>query len=150
RTYSTAFANERIDRFFSSLAAHGARHAEPIHIAVNLDGRQIAAAICIGTRKRLCVHILTYDQDYSRFAVGVHALEEVIRYGIANGMTCLDFLAPQSPFKADWTDTSVAVADYALAISPLGRAYFHGFIGVARPFARVLATWWSKRNRRKN
>jgi len=81
----------------------------------------------------------TFDPQFSSFSPGQHQMAGTIEWCFEQGFTRYDLLAPSDDYKRMWTrtDTGVAIDDYAIALTHVGR-------GVAevrrhvRPLARDL------------
>jgi CelD/BcsL family acetyltransferase involved in cellulose biosynthesis len=69
---------------------------------LSVAGRPAAAQLIRVQGRTMFMHKTAYDPEFSPFAPGQVLTARVIRYGIANGMDALDFLADNMPWKADW------------------------------------------------
>jgi len=120
------------------------------------DGTTLSVQFGIIARQQLALHIIAYNPETVKTGAGVLHMEDTIRFCIENNITELDFLAPDAPYKRDWADSAVTVADYVVARSLKGRLYAQAYLNGTRDllkssvetlplkFRKNLAQHWHK------
>lgn len=135
---SRAFSDRRTDRFFSAVCANTQRPAGA-RVSLLTTGGEIAnAAITITVGGRQAVHILAYGMKFVKCAPGVLHVEKLIERAFADGVGTVDFLSPRHDYKLEWADGSIRVADYALPVSRLGKAYTHVYLAHVREALKAI------------
>lgn len=133
---SPALADPRTARFFADVA-HGMARPSGCHVlALTSDGHPVAIEIGLRCKGRAAIHIIAYDLSYEKTAAGALLMEDSIRSAADAGMDVFDLLAPGDPYKLEWADDAVAVRDWSLARSTLGRAYATLYLGYFRKAAK--------------
>ncbi|HRN84918.1 MAG TPA: GNAT family N-acetyltransferase, partial [Hyphomicrobium sp.] len=150
--YSRAFSDPRTARFFADVSRAETRPAGCYVAALASGGHTAAIEVGVRCKGRSAIHIVTYDLAYEKAAAGALLMEDSIRRALADGMTGFDFLPPGYDYKWEWADSSVAVRDWAVPLSPIGRLYttlyLRGLRGVVKrgveamplPVRRKIAT----------
>ena len=121
--YSRAFSDPRTARFFADVSRGETRPAGCYVAALASGGHTAAIEVGVRCKGRSAIHIVTYDLAYEKAAAGALLMEDSLRRALADGMTGFDFLPPGYDYKWEWADSSVAVRDWALPLSALGRVY---------------------------
>jgi CelD/BcsL family acetyltransferase involved in cellulose biosynthesis len=102
-------------------------------------GQELAAAnIMIGCRDRIVGHVFTYDSKFAKDSVGAHVVHHTIKQAIADGYKTFDLLSPADEYKMRSADGTVGVVNWAIPLSPKGRAFVHIVLRTARPLAKAL------------
>ena len=96
-------------------------------------GEPAAIEIAFDCKQRRAVHVIVYALKYERTGAGQLLMERSLRDAFAKRLDVYDLLAPGDSYKLDWADGSIAVLDYALGTSPLGRTFARYYLGIIRP-----------------
>jgi CelD/BcsL family acetyltransferase involved in cellulose biosynthesis len=88
-----------------------------------LDGQPVAAEGGFRCRDRFFAYTSAYRPDRRADGVGKVAIAEMVEWCAANGVTTYDKGAPADPYKLEWTDRLVPVADRAVPLTVLGWAW---------------------------
>lgn len=99
----------------------------------------VAVEIGFKDRTSYVAYLGAYDEKLAGFSPGQEQMLRTIAWCFEQGFARYDLLAPADDYKRHWarTDTGVAIDDYAIALTPVGR-------GIAelrrhvRPIARDL------------
>jgi CelD/BcsL family acetyltransferase involved in cellulose biosynthesis len=78
---------------------------------LQLDCKDVAAQLWFERGSTMFIHYSGYEPELSRFSVAMVALSEVMRLGIARGMTQVEFLRGSKPFKTRWNTQQRVQAD---------------------------------------
>ena len=136
---STALADQRFDAFFSA-AATSTDHPAGCEVReLTLDGRAIATKITVTNGAHRGLHFTAYDRASEKHSPGSLMFEEMIAAAIGEGVTNFDFMAPAAPYKLDWTETTVAVADYGVPVGVIGALYHDVYLQRIRPRLQQIA-----------
>ena len=136
---STALADERFDAFFCAAATSAERPVGCDVFEFTLDGRAIATKITVTNGTHRGLHFTAYDKATEKYSPGSLMFEEMIAAAIAEGIANFDFLAPGAPYKLEWAETTVAVADYAVPVGVIGSLYQDVYLQRIRPRLQQLA-----------
>lgn len=135
-TISPAFADQRMENFFSN-AALGQQHPAGVHVfALQCGGENAAVDLLISCKDRTATHIFSYDARFAKDNVGTQLLHHAIGRAIAEGYRTFDFLAPADEYKVRCADGTVGVVDWALPISIKGAAFVRLYHMMARPLLK--------------
>jgi CelD/BcsL family acetyltransferase involved in cellulose biosynthesis len=129
---SRAFSDSRIEGFFTDAIT---AHDRPSGVGVSMlrTGGEIADHhIMVDCKDRRALHVLGYNLKFERVGPGNIHLEYAIAKAFEEGLATFDFLAPRHDYKMDWADGVVVVNDYAIGITPRGRAYGAIYLGLIR------------------
>jgi CelD/BcsL family acetyltransferase involved in cellulose biosynthesis len=135
---SLALHNPRTTDFFADVAEAAQRPTGCQVSALTCNGEAAAIEITFRCKTRIVMHIIVFNLDYERAGAGALMLEETIARACGNGCRTFDLLAPDDAYKLDWADDSVAVDDWALALTFKGRAYARLYLGFVRSTAKRL------------
>ncbi len=102
-------------------------------------GRPAAMTIGIRNGTYYAAHLTSYDPELEAYSPGSLLLEGNLRRLHRLGVTTHDLLAPAFPYKLHWTQTSVAIADYARSLTVRGRLYRSVYLSRLRPQLRRIA-----------
>ncbi len=119
--YSTAFRGPRLDRFVADVIGSQPAAAGARVYALMVDGRPAAVALGFVSAGRLALHTISYAGAFEKAGAGVLNLEAVLRAAEEEGLTAVDFLAPNADYKMAWADIVVPVCDYVASITLRGR-----------------------------
>lgn len=135
---SMALHDPRFAAFFAD-TAEAASHPCGCRVTRMTAGdRHVASTIDISFRGHRAAHIIVHAPEFATCGPGLHMVEDWARTAHAEGLSRLDLLAPGHSYKWDWADSSIAVNDYALAITRKG-AVFVGYLARMRPRLKALA-----------
>ncbi|MEO0620449.1 MAG: GNAT family N-acetyltransferase, partial [Pseudomonadota bacterium] len=136
---SFAFADDRIDAFFATLASGHAPPGITPHVFVLRCGKT-PAAINIGfvDGNTLLIHVAAYNPAFERFSPGSLLFEDTIRWACTQNFETFDLMSPGDAYKRDWTSDHVTVRDYAIGMTPRGRAWEHVYLRKIRPALKRL------------
>jgi CelD/BcsL family acetyltransferase involved in cellulose biosynthesis len=136
---STAVTDSRFDAFFGDLAATTSRPAGCEIVELTVDGKPVASKITVSDSTYRGLHFTSYDPGAEKFSPGILILETMIAEAIAEGITTFDFMAPAAPYKMEWTDKTMGIADYAVSVGLLGWLYQAVYLHSVRPCLQKLA-----------
>lgn len=86
-------------------------------------GRPVAIEIGGVCGDHYAAYIGAFDPQWGRYSMGQEQMLRTIAWCFAQGFKRYDLLADADDYKLRWTDTSVAVDDFCIALSPTGNAY---------------------------
>ncbi len=136
---STAVTDARFDAFFRDVASTTDRPAGCEIVELTVDGHAVATKITVSDSTYRGLHFTSYDPAAEKFSPGILILETMIAEAIAEGITTFDFMAPAAPYKLEWTDKSVGIADFAVSIGLKGWLYQTAYLRCVRPRLQQLA-----------
>ena len=120
---SRALADRRTEAFFADVCS-GIHRPCGAQVSLLTAGGEIAdAAITVTVKGRQAIHILAYGLKFEKCAAGILHVEKLVARAFASGIVTLDFLAPRHDYKLEWTDGVMRVADYAVPVTLVGKAY---------------------------
>ena len=97
---TAVFQQANVKTFYDRLVE---RAPEQIWIPVlSVNGKPAAAQFLLVRDRTIFLQKTAYSLEFSPYAPGQLLTAHVIRHGIANDMTALDFLAANMTWKADW------------------------------------------------
>lgn len=135
---SPALLDPRTERFFIDATRAETRPAGCHVLALASGGRPVAFEIGVRCKGRSAIHIIAYDLDFEKTAAGALLMEDSIRRAMNDGIAVYDLLAPGDGYKLEWADDAVAVRDWAMPLSAVGRAYSTLHLGLKRTLKRGL------------
>ena len=101
----TAMAQDPKTRgFYTELARHLSYRGELALYFLRLDGRAVAFHFGIESAGRYYLLKPGYDETLKECSPGQLLMEEVLRACVNAGLSELDFLGPDMPWKRDWTE----------------------------------------------
>ncbi|HKG24052.1 MAG TPA: GNAT family N-acetyltransferase, partial [Thermomicrobiales bacterium] len=100
--------------YYEALAAEAARHGYLTLYALECGVEPIAMHFGLTINGRYLVPKLAYDETRHEFGPGHLLIREILRDGVARGLTEFDFLGDTAPWKREW--------------APAERAYYHVYI----------------------
>lgn len=86
-------------------------------------GRPVAIEIGGVCGDYYAAYIGAFDPQWGRFSMGQEQMLRTIAWCFTQGFKRYDLLADADAYKLRWTDASVAVNDFCVALSPVGNAY---------------------------
>ncbi len=105
---------------------------------LSIDGEPVAIEVGFREKGRLLAYLGAFRPDCEKLGVGRLAMEDMVRWCLANGLATYDLLPPGGAHKKQWTDTTVDVVDRALPLSAVGRLYLTTYEQGLRPVLRTL------------
>ncbi len=136
---STAVADPRFEAFFRDAVTSTQRPCACDISELTIDGHPVATKITVNDGNYCGLHFSSYDQAMDKFSPGALVLEYTIAGAIEQGSSTFDFMAPAAPYKLEWTDKQVSIADYAVPIGLLGTLYQSVYLRQLRPHLQRLA-----------
>ncbi len=118
---STVIQDDRTRLFFRDAAASTSHPTGCRTTDLKIGSETAAIEVSFVSKGHCAVHVIVYHMDHEKAGAGVLLLEDSIRSAIDDGIKTFDLMAPGDGYKLDWADGSVAVEDWATALSPLGR-----------------------------
>lgn len=131
-----ALMDPRFESFFADVSAGRTRAVDLRVVAVRCQAQVIGVEISLACKGQLFGHVIAHDPGFERKGVGSVLAEHAIRTAHESGAEIYDLLAPADSHKAEWADGSVAVVDFADAVTWAGRAYANLWVRSLRPYAR--------------
>lgn len=119
---SNAFSDARFWQFWRGVAASDDRPVGLVAAVMELDGRPIAIEIGLRYKNVHCAHIGAFDIALEKCSPGSSQMDALFEACIADGIVSYDMLAPDDDYKRRIADDFIAVRDYVLAHSTMGRA----------------------------
>jgi CelD/BcsL family acetyltransferase involved in cellulose biosynthesis len=136
---STAVTDPRFDAFFRDAASSTGRPAGCDVVELTVDGKCVATKVTVSDETYRGLHFTSYDPAAEKFSPGILILETMLTDAIAEGITTFDFMAPAAPYKMEWTDKTVGIADYAVSTGLMGWLYQAVYLHIVRPRLQWLA-----------
>ena len=136
---SVALAEHKFDAFFRNVAACTERPAGCDIYELTLDGCAIATKIAVTSGTHRALHFTCYDKAAEKHSPGSLICENMLQGAIADGIATFDFLAPAAPYKFEWADSTIGIADYSVPVSVAGRLYHDLYLRALRPWLQRLA-----------
>lgn len=135
---SRAFTDPRTESFFAALAGERRRKVGCRIGVLTCDGGTAAMEIALRAGGRVASHIKVYAAEYESFGVGHLMTEDMVADIYREGAAVYDLLAPDAPYKRDWSDSVTEVLDWAVPVTFDGRAYAQLVLRIARPALKRL------------
>ncbi|MDX2258164.1 MAG: GNAT family N-acetyltransferase [Hyphomicrobiaceae bacterium] len=130
---SRALSDPRTTTFFADLAeGKDGKYAGCRIFSMHIDDKLVAAELTLVNKSRLVNHVLVYDIDHDRNSPGQLLTEDSLARCFTDGIERYDLMGPADAYKMDWADGVVAVDDYAVPTSLLGRAFVSIYLGFGR------------------
>ena len=96
----------------------------------------ISASFGYAHEGRYISQSFAYDPEFHTLSPSRLLLETVIRWCFDRGLKEFDFLPGDTAYKADWSDATMAVSEYRVPLTVLGRAklawHIHGLARIGR------------------
>jgi CelD/BcsL family acetyltransferase involved in cellulose biosynthesis len=140
--------DSRFRRFLRDVAGSGGMPAIRI-CALRCNGEPAAVEVSLECKGHQVAYLISYDIDLADYGVGVIVAENSIRTAHARGLIRFDLLTPADAYKLEWSDASVAVHDWAVPLSVVGKVYARVWLGIVKEWMkRSVKTWpaWSRRS----
>jgi CelD/BcsL family acetyltransferase involved in cellulose biosynthesis len=135
---SPPLVDPRMQRFFADVATGFDRPTGLITYTLEFNGDQAAIDVLLECKGRIATHVFAYQTKYAKDRVGAYILERTIEQAFADGRDTFDLLAPADDYKLRWADGTVDVIDWAVPISPKGRAYARIYLQTLRPMLKSV------------
>ncbi len=121
--YSSAIESDATLAFFIDVALSKERPvAMPID-AVYCSGRPIGVGISLSCKGETLGHIIAHDGGFEKQGIGVVLTEHILSSSLERGCRRFDMLAPQDPYKMEWTNDAPLVHDWIKSFTFGGRLY---------------------------
>lgn len=137
---SPALADERFAAFFSDVAHGRGRPAGVKVVAIRSNNEIAALDIVVDCKGSRFLHVAVFVPKFEKTGAGALLLENAIARSYDDGIATFDLLAPKHDYKLDYTESTVVIADHALALSLRGRVWTGGFLSVRRRLKHVVET----------
>ena len=127
------FARPGHTAFFLDLAARPTLR-DKLHVsALTVAGKPVAANFGLMRSGRFYHILVSYDDgELSRFGPGAVHLQEIMRDAAGRGCGLFDFTVGDEAYKREWSDTTLALYDHRMAVTPLGLAIVLPAVAAAR------------------
>jgi CelD/BcsL family acetyltransferase involved in cellulose biosynthesis len=141
----TAIARDpRLVAFYRGVAHAGAREGWLALRSLELDGLPVAMHLGLLHRGVYALPKPTYDEALAACSPGQLLFREVLAECEASGLTELDFLGPDMPWKRDWRPR-FRPHDWLYVYRPgLTGAALHAVKHRLKPLAKEVLTWWRR------
>jgi len=123
---SRAFMDQRTDNCLIAMAKGLSGAPGPMRCVMSrltVAGQSAAYEFGFIHRKTYHAYLGAFAPEFSRHSPGNLLTESLISRLAEGGIGRYDMLAPESRYKREWASSSVAVRNYALALSATGRIY---------------------------
>jgi CelD/BcsL family acetyltransferase involved in cellulose biosynthesis len=105
----------------------------PRIVTLKVDGRAVAFHYYLAFERRIFVHRIAFDPEFSRFSPGVINTLDAIEAAAAEGAERVEFLGGAERYKVDLADRLEPLYQgFGLAGSVRGRAAVAGWVGMIR------------------
>jgi CelD/BcsL family acetyltransferase involved in cellulose biosynthesis len=132
----------RFIRFYRDIALDAVRWPGTRISALHCNARSVGVEISLECKKQIFGAIISYDLEYAKQGAGVVLAECCIRAAHKRGFQRYDLLSPADPYKLDWADGAIDVADWAMPLTHAGSLYARAWLCFARPFVKRTAPHW--------
>jgi CelD/BcsL family acetyltransferase involved in cellulose biosynthesis len=130
---------------------YSAPSTEPLVTALHAKGRPAAIEVGFVRRGRYYAFLGAYDPEFASWSPTDLLMEDTVSWCFGHNIACYDLLPPDDPYKAKWTNGSIAVADWMICRSLGGRWYVRCRSRILRPLLLRLAdgaAWIARRRTR--
>ena len=134
---SSALRDPHMPSFLAHFASHPDDHAVPFVSVMHCGETPVSVQFGIIAKHRLALHMIAYNPKTEKSGAGVLHIEDTIAYCIENGLSEMDFLAPDAPYKQAWADAATAVCDYVAPRTLKGRVYAQGYLCSTRDILKT-------------
>ncbi|NLS05061.1 GNAT family N-acetyltransferase [Rhizobium sp. P32RR-XVIII] len=90
---------------------------------LKLDGTPVAAVVSTIDRRRIEMHVTTFDPAYARFSPGMLLIEDMARWCFERNLS-FDMRTLKADYKERWATSSSKRVSYFAAVSARGMAHF--------------------------
>jgi CelD/BcsL family acetyltransferase involved in cellulose biosynthesis len=101
RQDKTDFMTPEMESFFRRMASALAAEGLVKLFMLRINGKPAASVLCFDAGSHLYMYNSGYDPEFSALSVGLVSKALVLRWAIENGMSGLDFLRGDEPYKYD-------------------------------------------------
>ena len=101
RADKTEFMTPEMETFFRRMASAMAAEGLIRLFMLRVNGKPAAAVLCFDAGSHLYLYNSGYDPEFSSLSVGLVSKALCLQWAIENGMTGLDFLRGDEPYKYD-------------------------------------------------
>lgn len=133
---SRAFQDAGFAGFLDRLAdedGEGEAGVALVAMSLRLDDAPIAEQWGLVHKGCYYAYVSTWDPAYEESSPGRLHLGEVVAACYGLGLRRVDFIVPDIAYKRTWADSVDQVRDHVLPLSPRGRLYAAGWLGLVRP-----------------
>lgn len=134
---SSGLRDAHMPDFLDDFVRRTDRHARPFVSIMHCGETPVSVQFGVIANRRLALHMIAYNPAMEKTGAGVLHIEDTIAYSIENGLSELDFLAPDAPYKRDWADAAMPVSDYVAAHTIQGRLFAQGYLCSARDLLKT-------------
>ena len=135
---SPPLVDPRMEHFFADVACANEHPTGLVTYALEIGDDQAAIDVLLDCKGRIATHVFAYQDKYAKDRVGAYILEQTIAQAFADGRDTFDMLAPADDYKMWWADGAVDVIDWAVPISPKGRAYAQVYLRTLLPMLKSV------------
>ncbi|MFY0615653.1 MAG: GNAT family N-acetyltransferase [Hyphomicrobiaceae bacterium] len=125
---SSALRDPYMPGFLEHFVGHADDRAAPFVSVMRCGETPVSVQFGIVAKQRLALHMIAYNPKTEKSGAGVLHIEDTIAHCIEHGLTELDFLAPNAPYKQAWADGAVPIGDYVSARTLKGRVYAQAYL----------------------
>ena len=129
---SSALRDPHMLDLLTNFVSHPDDHAAPFVSIMHCGQTPVSVQFGIIANQRLALYMIAYNPVTEKTGAGVLHIEDTIAYCIENGISELDFLAPNAPYKQAWADAATPVCDYVAPRTLKGRVYARGYLCTTR------------------
>ena len=122
---SQTLHDPRFDGFFGNVVLGRTRPVGARVSAIRCRDNPIAVEISFACKDRVFGHVLAHDMAFEKQGVGAILADYTIGSAHEHGYATFDLLPPANQYKVDLADDTVAVGDWAVALTRRGSLYAH-------------------------
>ena len=82
--------------------------------------------------------ITAHDNQLTDMSPGRLHMHHTQRQAVTDGFATFDLMVPGDPYKQSWSNDTVEVVDFSIALNARGQLFSHGFLKTARPIFRKI------------
>jgi CelD/BcsL family acetyltransferase involved in cellulose biosynthesis len=134
---SSALRDKHMSDFLTEVVSQPCSDANPFISVMHCGVKPVSVQFGVIAQHRLALHMIAYNPETEKSGAGVLHIEDTIAYSIENGLSQIDFLAPNAPYKQAWADATVPVLDYVFSRSLRGRLYAQAYLRYTRNILKM-------------
>jgi CelD/BcsL family acetyltransferase involved in cellulose biosynthesis len=131
--------DSRFERFFGAIALDRTRSPGIRISAVRCNGEPIGVEISLQCKDHVFGAIISHNLEFAKQGAGVVLAEYSIRTAHECGYVRFDLLPPADPYKMNWADGAIMVADWAAPLTRAGALYARAWLGFGRQLVKKAA-----------
>lgn len=135
---SPALVDDRFTAFFADVVHGRGKPAGAKVMTLRSAGEVAALDIVVDHAGARFLHVAVFSSKFEKCGVGGLLLESAIEGCYRDGIRTFDLLAPKHDYKLDFTEESMLVEDFALALTWKGRAWLDGFLAFRRRLKAMI------------